>query len=215
MTASGYQTERERGKATTAGVVYGTAERPSKFTWDAPGFQQGDEHPVTCVTYQDARAYCQWLSETCERSFRLPTTAEWQYVCLYGSDTGYDFDPASNPERYVNVIDASLAKVADKLMETQFDDGFVYTAPVKAKRPGRNGLSFMHGNVEEWCRNLEELNDADLRGTIVVARGGSWLSPLKDCAGVNRIRSGEHVGTNTVGFRIVCEAKTPTQDGAP
>jgi len=212
VTASDYKTEPERGKAASTGMVYGTAERPFKFKWNQPGFQQGDDHPVTCVTYQDAEAYCQWLSKTHERNFRLPTTAEWQYACLYGSDAGYDFDPASNPEKHVNVNDASLAKVADNVTETQFNDGFVYSAPVKAKLPGRNGLWFMHGNVEEWCSNLEELNGPDLRGTMVVARGGSWFSPLKDSAGVNRIRSGEHVATNFTGFRIVCEAKTPQQD---
>jgi serine/threonine protein kinase len=48
-----------------------------KRTWDNPGFNQGGNHPVVCVSYDDARAYAQWLSRRTGVEYRLPTRGEW------------------------------------------------------------------------------------------------------------------------------------------
>ena len=48
-----------------------------KRTWDNPGFNQGGNHPVVCVSYDDARAYAQWLSRRTGTEYRLPTRSEW------------------------------------------------------------------------------------------------------------------------------------------
>ena len=54
-----------------------------KRSWDDPGFNQGGNHPVVCVSYDDARAYAQWLSRRTGKDYRLPTRAEWLPLVNY------------------------------------------------------------------------------------------------------------------------------------
>jgi serine/threonine-protein kinase PpkA len=54
-----------------------------KRTWDEPGFNQGGNHPAVCVSYDDARAYAQWLSRRSGHEYRLPTTSEWRQLADY------------------------------------------------------------------------------------------------------------------------------------
>ncbi len=59
-----------------------------KRTWQSPGFQQTGEHPAVCVSYEDARAYAQWLSQRNGATYRLPTASEWRQIAAYrGSGT--------------------------------------------------------------------------------------------------------------------------------
>ena len=50
--------------------------------WYEPGFPQDDAHPVVNVSWNDAVAFCAWLSQTEDATYRLPTEAEWEYACL-------------------------------------------------------------------------------------------------------------------------------------
>ncbi len=54
-----------------------------KISWDKPGFNQSNEHPVVCVSHDDARAYAQWLSKRSGVNYRLPTQSEWRSVAAY------------------------------------------------------------------------------------------------------------------------------------
>lgn len=54
-----------------------------------PGFDQTDDHPVVCVSWKDAMAFCKWLSEKEGIKYRLPTEAEWEYAARAGSTTSY------------------------------------------------------------------------------------------------------------------------------
>ena len=115
-----------------------------KCTWRTPGFQQTDEHPVVCVTWKDAQAFCNWLSRKTGDRYRLPTEAEWEYAARAGSTTSYlGGDSADSCYAYGNVADAALEAAHPGMTLRQRiaglgegeGDGFVYTAPVARLKP--------------------------------------------------------------------------------
>jgi len=56
-------------------------------SWLNPGFDQTDEHPVTCVSWQDAKDYVTWLARKTGRAYRLPSEAEWEYAARAGTSS--------------------------------------------------------------------------------------------------------------------------------
>ena len=71
------------------------------YSWRYPGFEQTDEHPVLNVSWNDAVAFCGWLSRTEKVIYRLPTEAEWEYACRAGTTSIYT--SGNDPESLVNV----------------------------------------------------------------------------------------------------------------
>lgn len=135
-----YQTEAESsGKG---GTIYNSAakrhERAPQYHWRNPGLalRQRDDEPVVQVSWNDATAFCRWLSGRENRPYRLPTEAEWEYACRAGSTTRWCMgdDQASL---------GLFAWVRDQ-------DGYT-THPIGRKQPNAFGLYDMHGNVWEWC----------------------------------------------------------------
>jgi len=133
---------------------------------------------VVLVSWNDARAYCDWLSEQEGRAYRLPTEAEWEYAARAGTQTWYSW--GNSPDgayRHANVADASLERAhpettafqrAIGLDSDDHSDGFAFTAPVGKYIPNPWGLHNVHGNVWEWCQDIWEedhyaqlLNDYD------------------------------------------------------
>jgi formylglycine-generating enzyme required for sulfatase activity/mannose-6-phosphate isomerase-like protein (cupin superfamily) len=105
-----YQTEGQRGKGSTGlDLKTGKVETRPEFTWDDPGIPTSDWHPVSCVSHGDAVAFCEWLSKRENRRYRLPTEAEWEYVCRAGSTTRYyNGDAIDGLPDIANVGDQSL-----------------------------------------------------------------------------------------------------------
>ncbi|QDV27894.1 formylglycine-generating enzyme family protein [Aureliella helgolandensis] len=185
VTSTGYVTDAERADA--ALVFCPDAEPLDRFSliegrhWRQPGFEQSDEHPVTCVSWNDANAFCRWLSKTEVVRYRLPSEAEWEYACRSGTSTCYSC--GDDPDRvyaYANVADATLYQMFPQEvirqrvvgLEPNQGDGFVYTAPVASRKPNPWGICDMHGNVWEWCSDKyspgvyqEMLDDARRRGS--------------------------------------------------
>jgi formylglycine-generating enzyme required for sulfatase activity len=106
--ATGYVTEPERnGGGRHLVAPQGTTERRPEFIWRSPGFEQEDSHPVLLVTWNDARAFCEWLSSKDGRRYRLPTEAEWEYCCRAGSAkswSGSNYMPFG-ADTYGNIAD--------------------------------------------------------------------------------------------------------------
>jgi formylglycine-generating enzyme required for sulfatase activity len=129
------------------------------------------ERPVINICWQDAKEYCQWLSEQTGKTYRLPSEAEWEYACRAGSQTVYCFgDDVEQLGDYAWYKDNSGGK----------------THPVGEKKPNAFGLYDMHGNVWEWCEDVwhENYEGAPNDGSAWITggnkdgrglRGGSWF----------------------------------------
>jgi formylglycine-generating enzyme required for sulfatase activity len=90
-------------------------ELSTKYSWRNAGFQQTDEHPVVNVSWNDAVAFCKWLSRKEGKTYRLPTEAEWEYACRAGTTTRYS--NGDDPETL-----AKVGNVADATMKANFPD---------------------------------------------------------------------------------------------
>ncbi len=147
-------------------------------------FEQTDEHPVVNVSWNDAVAFCEWLSQKEGELYRLPTEAEWEYACRAGTTT--QFYGGDNPEllsELGNVIDGTFNAKFPGWTLNSANDGYVYTAPVGQFVPNQFGLYDMHGNVWErcsdWCGNYSAAPLVDPEGPpnkMPVSRGGSWAN---------------------------------------
>jgi formylglycine-generating enzyme required for sulfatase activity len=79
--------------------------------WRNPGFDQGDDHPVVCMSWQDAVAYIDWLNQQTGQDYRLPSEAEWEYAARAGSTTMRFWGDDKDSQRacnFANVADRSL-----------------------------------------------------------------------------------------------------------
>jgi formylglycine-generating enzyme required for sulfatase activity len=195
-------------------------------SWRNPGFRQGDDHPVVCVSWFDAVQYCNWLSTkeglkpayaisgqtvNWDRSadgYRLPTEAEWEYACRAGTTT-----PFFTGER----ISTSQANYNGNFPYNYGNKGLFRkaTVPSGSLPPNAWGLYDMHGNVWEWCWDYSSIPNrspatdptGDASGTHRINRGGSWASQAKSLR--SAIRPGdfpETAGSN-MGFRLAKNVK--------
>lgn len=133
------------------------------------------KQPVVRVSWQEAMAFCDWLSKKTGKKFTLPTESQWEWACRAGSDTPFYFGGlGSDFTRYANLGDIRLrdfaACTAFKFYEgaeildnpnkyddwiprdTVYDDGGFVSEVVGRYRPNPWELCDMHGNVAEWTR---------------------------------------------------------------
>jgi formylglycine-generating enzyme required for sulfatase activity len=217
---SGYRTEAETDGTGAWGFnrAAGRCEgRRKPYSWRNPGFAQTDDHPVLNVTWNDAQAFCRWLSAQEGHRYRLPTEAEWEYACRAGTTTRYHCgnDPDVLPTLAV-VLDGRGRTAFPHVDETPLSpDLQSLTRPVGRFPPNRWGLYDMHGNVWEWCADwygedyYAHAPSADPQGPASgqqrVRRGGAWNSfPLWARASFRNWNTPQSRCVN-LGFRVVRE----------
>jgi formylglycine-generating enzyme len=216
---SGYKTEAEQDDQGSH-VWDGTGWKldPNK-TWRNPGFVQGDDHPVVCVSYNDAVAFIKWLNEQEKekgRRYRLPTEAEWEYACRAGTRGlyGHNDDPESLVH-IANVADASLNKLSPNAPSIRGDDGNMHTAPAGSYEPNPWHLRDMIGDVWEWCDDwydpkFYQTSPRDhpnntAKAAQRVFRGGSWSDCPSSCRPAKRSGEVPEFRIDLLGFRVAAD----------
>jgi formylglycine-generating enzyme required for sulfatase activity len=185
-------------------------------SWSNPGFTQSGTHPVTCVSWNDAIAYAEWLSNSSGHRYRLPSASEWEYAARAGSDQ-------LRPWRSDAASACASANVADRSAEQRYpgwsvfpcDDGYVYTAPSGSFAANAFGLRDMLGNVFVWTQDCWTADykgapaDGSARGEAACRerelRGGSWFSAPAAVKASYRNHFANDYRTSSVGFRLVRE----------
>jgi formylglycine-generating enzyme required for sulfatase activity len=211
---SGYKTEAERGVGCAIREA-GKWEFRAGFEWRNPGFAQGDDHPVVCVSWSDAQAYVQWLSQATGEAYRLPTEAEWEYAARAGKGTRYYWGQDSDKIcEYANVADAAAKSTWNPTWPTAVcNDDHAYTAPVGKRLANGWGLRDVSGNVWEWtedCWNGNYRGDPPIDGSAWqtgdcakrVIRGGGWLESPWNARSAVRSAQFTSVATQATGFRV-------------
>jgi formylglycine-generating enzyme required for sulfatase activity len=187
-----------------------------KYSWRNTGYAQTDEHPVSNVSWRDARAFCAFLSRKEGRTYRLPTEAEWEYACRAGTQKAFENGNDANALAQIgNVADQSFKARQPGGLDHGIDgfDSYVFSAPVGKFKPNAFGLYDMTGNAFEWCLDLYAadyyLNSppADplgpTEGDFAVIRGGSWVFPAALCRAASRHGHPRSECNDAIGFRVV------------
>ncbi len=162
--------------------------RLTRLQWRNPDFAQGEDHPVVCVSWDDANAYASWLSTRTGARYRLPNDAEWLFAARKAG---------AGTRCGVSNIGAHARDPA------HCDDAFAQTSPVGRFPPTPPGLHDISGNVSEWTNPCAQPAKAPTACTRHTFRGLSWQD---DDDQSNLIRSDgadADVGYANVGFRVV------------
>jgi formylglycine-generating enzyme required for sulfatase activity len=160
-----------------------------------PGHFRGDALPVEQVSWDDARTFCDRLSQRTGSTYRLPTEAEWEYACR-GGTTEARYGPLDEVAWHRGNSDGATHEVA-------------------GKRANGYGLYDMLGNVQEWCSDWHGPYAGSATGVrdpvgsgfggARVLRGGSWRYDAETCRAAFRGNNYPSGRLDYVGFRVVTE----------
>jgi len=175
----------------------------------SPSHFKGANQPVDSVSWHDSQEFCQKLTRTSGKSYRLPSEAEWEYACRAGTTTAFYFG---------EIITADIVN---------FNASYVYAGSPKGKYrqqttdidtfpPNAFGLYDMHGNVWEWCQDEshENYKGAPIDGSAWqvmsnatgnrsrILRGGAWNSNPGNCRSAFRNGYFPDSRFDRCGFRI-------------
>ena len=168
-------------------------------------------HPVIYVSWNDAVAFCQWLSKREGQAYRLPTEAEWEFSARGEDGRIFPWGSWSSVGHFANFADA---RTNFPWRDPAVDDGFAETAPVGSFPRGASpfGIEELSGNVFEWCiDSYEPYKGKELvnprtpeRSRQKVYRGGSWKSRMSSLRATARAYNEPGYFGTDIGFRVVC-----------
>lgn len=196
-------------------------EKPNHEGWGRDG------RPVINVSWDDAVAYTEWLSDRTGSVYRLLSEAEWEYAARAGTTTSR-YWPDNQLGRqdaacaYANVFDSNNEARIKRTYGVSWEpfdcvDDFAFTAPVGSPvfKPNKWRLHDMLGNVWEWTRDCYvdnydgAPNDGSARETgaegkcpLRLLRGGSWINDARSVRSSNRYGYTPQDRNHNVGFRL-------------
>ncbi len=203
-----------------------------------PGYTaHAPDSPVIRVTWEEAMAFCAWLSEQTSLHCTLPTEAQWEWACRAGADTPFWYgDGDTDFSAFANLADQSISLLAVSGVDPQpiknpsryqdflpkddrFNDGAKIMTAVASYQPNPWGLHDMHGNVAEWTLSAyrpypyvedDGRNDPAATGRRV-ARGGSWFDRPHRARATFRLAYEPWQPVFNVGFRVVALVEDDTR----
>ena len=182
------------------------------YNWRNVGFAQADNHPVVCVSWNDAQAYIAWLNQTSGQTYRLLSEAEREYAARGGTQTAFWWGDSINAA------------------QANYDGNYSYngspkgeyrraTVPVNSFSPNPFDLYNVHGNVWEWVEDCwhDNYSGAPTDGSAWttgdcryrVLRGGSWYSFPPFLRSAYRYRHSPDIRNNDFGLRLARTLFTP------
>ena len=198
-------------------------------SWISPGFEQTPENPVVNVSWNDAIAFCQWLTAReralgvirSDQEYRLPTDAEWSAAA--GGTVfpwGETWPPPAGAGNYFGMEQNNPKRP----ITAGYDDGAIFTSPVGSYRPNAFGIYDLGGNVWEWCSDFyqKEMNSPELRREfpflemdeggrqLHVLRGAGWVESAPKRLTHNFRSFGRPTNRYCVGFRVVLATALPS-----
>ena len=188
----------------------------------------GPQQPVVRVSWDDAVAFCAWLSERTGLAFSLPTEGQWEWACRAGSSEAFSFGRnGTDFAAFGNMADRTMAKLARRdspkwhLRDDRFDDKAMVVSEVARYQANAWGLHDMHGNVCEWTGTPYRLysipaeTDPGDEGSLMTVRGGSWYDRPRRCRSAFRLAYPRWQRVYNTGFRVVCRADRKVATRAP
>ncbi len=217
VAAMNYRTDAEKNAAGKEGCWAWDAtdnkwDWRAGLSWRKPGYEQKDNSPVVCVSWNDANRYVEWLSRETGQSYRLPSEAEWEYAARAGTtDARFWGEDPNQACRYANVADQTKGP-ENKVWTEKHDcsDGYWYLAPVGSYQSNAWKLYDMLGNVWEWTCSAydKEYSGPEAKctekGTTapLAVRGGAWSSKPAWVRSATRFRNAPTGRNYLQGFRL-------------
>ncbi len=193
-------------------------------SWRIPGFAQTELNPVCGVNYDDAVAFCAWLSKKEGKRYRLPTDHEWSCAAGIGDRERAEDSPRSKDRKIKGVYPwgtqwpppksagnyAGAECTGQKSLPPKYtviagyEDGFIFTSPVGSFNPNPLGLYDLGGNLWEWCDDWIDSEKRERQHKVL--RGGCWGDDLPVCllTSFRRHEDPKERG-NIFGFRVVMD----------
>ncbi|MDP2690307.1 MAG: formylglycine-generating enzyme family protein [Deltaproteobacteria bacterium] len=213
---TGYNTESERGMGCM--IIYGGRMWMNQDGLYWKRLKQEDNHPVACVTWNDAAEFVNWKRKKTGLKYRLPTEAEWEFAARSrGKVQKYSWGDGE-PEG--NVADESAKRALPEVFPEStywkgYDDGYVFSSPAGSFKPNGLGLYDMSGNVWEWTNDFYDVNyykkspkdnpGGNKTDGTRVRKGGSWADDRRHQRIANRSRSFQNRARFELGFRLAMD----------
>jgi len=219
---TGYVTDAEKEDSSSIFLPDYRMKKGLNWRYNAAGKLMKETEwnlPVTFVSWNDANAFCRWLSNKTGKDYRLPTEAEWEFAARSGDKNRRfswgNFSPVG--ERGGNIADITWkGKYKEGFLWERYNDGYLYPAPAGRFLPNYFGLYDMTGNVYEFCKDAYDtlffqkcsedsitINPCNMgNDTAIVVKGGGFLSGLGQLRISSRISLNPDVSASVCGFRV-------------